>query len=433
VSKGKQFVGLLKRTRWAVVFLAAGVAFSVVVWWLRNLPYSADPLLYAYLELMGSLIAFTYAANTLVRFKGTHDRISLILAFGFVLSGLIEMVSSLSYYGLLNAGPFAQLTVPLAWMVSRTLLAVLLVAALAVEKYLPTARDPDREIAVALLVVGAVAYLTSAAYLGAATVPTIWPGVAIPRPWELLPAMIFLVAVVGYRRRLRFTDSAFDRVIWVMAALNVLCHLAASQSQGLLDAPFAFAHIVEVSSYALVLGGALLDNARMFDHVRHLAASDPLTGLANYRRLVAVLDAEIQRSRRTKRAFAVLLLDLDGLKSINDRYGHLVGSRALRRLADVLRVHCRSIDTAARYGGDEFALVLPEAGEGPARRVARRICERLADDGLEPQLSVSVGVAVYPTDGKTIEKLLNAADQALYRMKSRGGGKLSLANIAACL
>jgi len=227
----------------------------------------------------------------------------------------------------------------------------------------------------------------------------------------------FLVAAVGYRRRLKNSDSAFDRGIYLAAALNVGCHLAATQSERLLDAPFAFAQILKVTSYAVALGGALLDNVRLFDQVRHLAASDALTGLANYRRLVDVLDSEIQRSGRTGRPFAVLLLDLDGLKSINDHFGHLVGSQALCSLANILRVYCRSIDTAARYGGDEFALVLPETGDLAAWQVATRICQRLADKQEGPQLLVSVGVAVYPDNGTTIERLLASADKALYRMK----------------
>lgn len=156
------------------------------------------------------------------------------------------------------------------------------------------------------------------------------------------------------------------------------------------------------------------------DHLRHLAATDPLTGLANYRKLTDALGSELRRSDRSGRPFAVLLFDLDGLKQINDRYGHLAGSRALCRLAEILRFCCRSIDTAARYGGDEFAIVLPETTAKDADLVAHRICECLTNDLEEPRLSVSVGMAVYPTDGKTTETLLHTADMQLYKMKALG-------------
>src|SRR6267142_862881 len=153
------------------------------------------------------------------------------------------------------------------------------------------------------------------------------------------------------------------------------------------------------------------------DHLRLQAAGDPLTGLANYRHLAEVLGMEIKRSERTRREFALLLFDLDGLKQINDRHGHLIGSHALCRVADVLSF-CRDIDTAARYGGDEFAVVLPETGTEAANHAAQRICDSIADDGMEPVLSVSIGVAVYPHDGKNLETLLHAADVAMYSMKA---------------
>jgi len=155
------------------------------------------------------------------------------------------------------------------------------------------------------------------------------------------------------------------------------------------------------------------------DHLRHLAATDALTGLANYRRLSEILESEIKRSDRTARAFAVLLFDLNGMKRINDSHGHLAGNRALCRLADIFRVSCRSIDTAARYGGDEFAIILPETCAKEANAVGRRICDRLSREREEPLLSVSVGIAVYPEDGTTIESLFQAADRALYKMKEQ--------------
>jgi diguanylate cyclase (GGDEF)-like protein len=426
---------VIRALRWPLG-VAVALGFIVLVTWLRHQPYSADPILFAYLQIVGSLLGFTFAANALIRFRGTHDRLALILAFGFVLAGLIETITVFGFYGVLTAGLPAQLHIPLAWMISRTLLAVLMLAALAVEKRLPNSRDPGREIFVAVAVVGIVAYLTSAAFLSYPVEPAIHPLARIARPWDLLPAFLFLLAAVACRRRLDRSRTAFDYALWAAAWLNVACHLAASQSERLLDGPFTMAQMLKVTSYAVVLGGALLDNARLFDQVRHLAVTDSLTGLGNYRTLVQTLEAEIQRSSRTGRPFCLLLFDLDKLKGINDRYGHLVGSSAIRRLAAKMRTSCRTMDTAARYGGDEFAVVLPEADLHAANSVGRRICERLAQDGELPRISVSVGAAMFPRDGETIEQLFSAADSALYRMKGQSnpdGAVGSLARIVACL
>jgi diguanylate cyclase (GGDEF)-like protein/PAS domain S-box-containing protein len=165
------------------------------------------------------------------------------------------------------------------------------------------------------------------------------------------------------------------------------------------------------------------------EQLRHQAFSDSLTGLANHRRLFEVLQAEICRSQRTEREFTLLLLDLDGLKEINDRFGHLVGDRALCRMAQTLTDCRRSIDTAARQGGDEFALVLPETGAAAGTLVARRICDLLARDAEQPTLSVSVGVASYPKDADTIGTLLFAADKALYAIKDKQPRVVRTANV----
>ena len=159
--------------------------------------------------------------------------------------------------------------------------------------------------------------------------------------------------------------------------------------------------------------------------LRHQASSDSMTGLANHGRLFEVLHSEICRSERTGREFSLLLLDLDGLKKINDKHGHLVGSRALCRIAQIVTDCSRSVDTAARHGGDEFALVLPETGAAAAALVGNRIHELLAKDGEAPLLSVSLGVAAYPSDANTIGTLLYAADRALYEMKEK---RLTTAN-----
>src|SRR6266481_9606994 len=186
----------------------------------------------------------------------------------------------------------------------------------------------------------------------------------------------------------------------------------------------SFMAIVAVTT--LVLAAESTAHKRAEEHVRQLAESDPLTGLANYRRLVEALDSEIKRYGRSQSPFAVILLDLDHLKQINDTHGHLVGSRALCRLADILRLHSREIDVAARYGGDEFVLVLPETNTKSALLVAQRISDRLGNETEEPALSVSTGVAMYPFDGQSLNELLISADRALYRDKSTPKFKLHL-------
>jgi diguanylate cyclase (GGDEF)-like protein len=416
-------------------YIALAILFFGTIFYLRYTGFSGNSQTYLYLEVGGTLISFCYAANSLVRFRGTHDRTALILAFGFVLSGIIETVG---YFGL-DQIQVSSNSVPMGWMVSRTLLGVILLAAIAVDRYMPTSRQPSRETAAALLVVLAAAYLTSAAFLAAPAAPVAHAAKILSRPWDLLPGILFLVAAISFRKHViddksrKKAGSLYHYSLFAVASLNFACHIAATFSQQLFDGPFFVAEVCKTAGYVVILCGALLEQARLFEQVRSMAVSDSLTGLANYRRLISVLESELDRSRRTRRAFSVVLLDMDGLKAINDQFGHLTGSRALVRLSKILANHSRAIDTPARYGGDEFALVLPEAGREIASRVVTRVRERLAAEKEEPRLSVSAGVAAFPEDGDTPEKLLGAADRALYGMKNRGGSIQNLKRIAACL
>ena len=147
------------------------------------------------------------------------------------------------------------------------------------------------------------------------------------------------------------------------------------------------------------------------------ATHDALTGLANYREFLDALESELRRGERSNRPCAVLLLDLDGLKSINDRLGHLAGNRALNRLSGVMKDQSRATDLAARYGGDEFAILLIDADPGMARQIAGRVQSALRNDKKEPSLSVSIGISVYPDDGRTAQDLLEVADRELYQNK----------------
>ena len=418
----------LARYQWALGFLALAGIFTLSCW-LRQRDFSSGFVLFCYLEIVGSLLSFTFVANALVHFRGTRDRLTLILALGFLLAGLIETFAIWGLYGgSITATQDAD--VFLTWMIGQTALAALLVSALAMEHRVPHSRHPRSETTVSLVLVGIVTYLTCAAYLSGVIQTATHPGARLARASELIPAALFLVAAIAFSRAnpARF---GFRRTLCVALWINVACHVAATQSLHAFDAPFTLALALRTGSYALILGGTLLDNARLFEQVRQLAVSDSLTGLGNYRALLNAIESEIQRSSRSGRSFAMVLMDLDNLKQINDRHGHLVGSHAICRLGNVLRLHSRAIDTAARYGGDEFALVLPEAGAQAARRVAERIRERLSADGEYPNVTVSVGTAVFPQDGRTVEELFDAADRNLYGMKR--GGIMGLSRIAACL
>jgi diguanylate cyclase (GGDEF)-like protein len=236
-------------------------------------------------------------------------------------------------------------------------------------------------------------------------------------PLEYLCVPFLIWAALRFGRREAATATLLLSSIAIWGTLHGFGPFAIGTKNESLLLLQSFMGIVAVMT--LALAALATERRRAEEQIRNLAVTDSLTNLANYRKLVDVLDTEIRRFGRTGRTFAVLLLDLDGLKKINDIHGHLAGSRALCRLADILRVYCRDIDTAARYGGDEFALVIPEAGPVEAQQVAQRIRARIADDTEEPRISVSIGAAVYPHDGDTRDALLGAADRALYEMKRR--------------
>src|SRR6267378_1378129 len=152
-----------------------------------------------------------------------------------------------------------------------------------------------------------------------------------------------------------------------------------------------------------------------------LSLTDSLTGLYNRRHLMGTLASEVQRSRRLRRAFSVLLADVDRFKQYNDTHGHLAGDAALVKIAEVFRKTTRQVDCVARYGGEEFVVMLLEANLVTATLVAERIRGRVAEQDLgEGKLTLSIGVAEYPDGGETPEELIATADAAMYKAKSAG-------------
>jgi diguanylate cyclase (GGDEF)-like protein len=403
-----------QRTWWLAVVGCTGAV--ILGHFLRQLNIVLNPLAWSSAEIISALLSFTIAASVLVRYYGTGNRVSLLLGLTFGVTGIIHLGAIFEFYDhfLKRA---EQVRVPVSWMIGQTLLGILLLVACVINRWLPWPRDPGKNIVALSSIVVSAAFLVTATFLIFPITPLIRPHSPTPRVWELLPAVVFLAAAVALNSVKEDDGFAFDTALVWVAGLNVASHLIASQSARLLDASAGVAELVNAVSYIFLLGATLLDNARLFRRVRTLAISDSLTGLANYRHLVDILQSELERSGRTNRSFSMLLMDLDGLKKINDRYGHVIGSRALSRVAEILKLNCRSIDTAARYGGDEFALVLPETNHFAAEQVVERIRTCLTADEEAPPISMSIGVATFPKCGVTVQQLLEYADRELYVMK----------------
>ncbi len=176
-----------------------------------------------------------------------------------------------------------------------------------------------------------------------------------------------------------------------------------------------------------------IENARHVQRIQELSITDDVTGLYNSRHLHTILSREVARSKRHHLRFSLVFLDLDFFKKVNDNHGHLMGSRVLKEMADVIRKKQRESDVAIRYGGDEFILLLPETGKKGALALVRRLRQAvnnnrfLKDRGLNIRITASYGIAEYPTDTANKLHLIKLADQAMYRVKMSGRNNIALA------
>jgi diguanylate cyclase (GGDEF)-like protein len=223
-------------------------------------------------------------------------------------------------------------------------------------------------------------------------------------------------------RDARAADVARD-----VAALQTV--LLQALREDLADDPVAFAGAVEqlVESIAAIQAAAM--EAHVQSRSRELesqAHTDPLTGLGNLRALQRELANLLDVQKRYQRPFGLLLMDIDGLKRINDSHGHQAGDRVLMQVGMSLRRSVRSVDTAARIGGDEFCVLLPEQDLKTAAKLAARLAtaieEEVASPGELASISVSIGVAASPEHGDEAESLIDTADRAMYRAKAAGEG-----------
>jgi diguanylate cyclase (GGDEF)-like protein len=184
--------------------------------------------------------------------------------------------------------------------------------------------------------------------------------------------------------------------------------------------------------YLLAYIGASVgrEQRRVRDAAIRLSTIDSLTGLYNRTFFFTALEREIARGDRSGRAFCLVMLDLDNLKEINDRYGHVAGDQVLRGVADIVRNGVRKIDVASRYGGDEFVALLPETDPTGGWVLAEKIRLTVAEQGhpgIDPGPTVSVGVVSYPADGRSADALLVSADRAMYASKRGGKNRVARA------
>ena len=256
--------------------------------------------------------------------------------------------------------------------------------------------------------------------------PDMGPAVYAVAKWVMSRGQEF--ATANLRRDTRVSDQAVGAVL----AFPLSCRgrrvgaLIALDRELSAREPRLSASMLRAVRILLEPASVALDNALLLKRAEALSVTDDLTHLYNSRYLNQVLRRETKRASRSGRPLSLLFIDLDGFKGVNDTHGHLFGSRALVEAAAVIRQSARETDVVSRFGGDEFALVLPDTGGEGAFAVGERIRERiaahrfLAGDGLNIQLTVSVGVATLPDVAASSDELMQAADKAMYSVKESG-------------
>jgi diguanylate cyclase (GGDEF)-like protein len=247
--------------------------------------------------------------------------------------------------------------------------------------------------------------------------------------WVLRNGGVFCSADLSLDKRLSRTESDVPAAVigfpLECRGRTIGALVAIDKAPATREPKFAASSLV-VFRAVLEPGAIALDNALRVQRAEALSVTDDLTQLYNSRYLSQVLRRETKRASRSGRPLSLLFIDLDGFKGINDTHGHLYGSSALVEAAAVIRISARETDIVARFGGDEFALVLPDTGSEGAAAVGERVREKIAvhrflhGQGLDIKLTVSVGVATLPDVAASAEQLIQAADEAMYRVKDQG-------------
>jgi diguanylate cyclase (GGDEF)-like protein/putative nucleotidyltransferase with HDIG domain len=231
------------------------------------------------------------------------------------------------------------------------------------------------------------------------------------------------------------TDAALKPLLPDSVAAIALPVFYAEQLHGILYVESAKAvdfteeEVLLLRTLADLIAGAL-HNAYTFQKAQEQAITDGLTGVKTHRFFMEALSGEWKRSTRAGRSFALVLMDLDRFKFVNDFYGHLEGDLVLQRVGHILESNCRRSDVVSRYGGDEFVILMPETNMEHARQLASKLRGWVSADPLlrEKNISASFGIACYPLHGSTPQELIQVADASMYLSKHQGGNAVSTAD-----
>jgi diguanylate cyclase (GGDEF)-like protein/putative nucleotidyltransferase with HDIG domain len=240
---------------------------------------------------------------------------------------------------------------------------------------------------------------------------------------------------MGTYRATSHADHALKPLLADSVAAIALPVFYAEQLHGILyiesatPVEFSEEEILLLRTLADLIAGAL-HNALSFQKAQEQAITDGLTGVKTHRFFMEALSAEWKRSTRAGRAFALVLMDLDRFKFVNDFYGHLEGDLVLQRVGHILETNCRRSDVVARYGGDEFVILMPETNMEHARQLATKLRGWVSADPLlrEKNISASFGIACYPLHGSSPQELIQVADASMYLSKHQGGNAVSTAD-----
>jgi diguanylate cyclase (GGDEF)-like protein len=260
----------------------------------------------------------------------------------------------------------------------------------------------------------------------ALTAVAVWHSGKVDSPLLNLFLLVVIFSALTLGRLITLLELALITSFYLLAAYAVegseIFRYEIFSSLMLRFAPFVLV------AYVTSLLAADLGLARAF--VERLADTDELTGLSNMRAFNQAMARHERLARQRDEALSVLMVDIDNLKAINDHHGHDTGNLAIRRVANAIKSSVRSNDVVARYGGDEFIVLLPAAPEAAARRAGERILRHIAEEPVEgvngpAGVSVSIGLATFPVMAKGMEELMHRADQALYASKRAGRNRLS--------